>query len=195
MELQPLVGDSFARLADTLEAAPEAWDHPSLCDRWRVREVVAHVTMAARLTEEQFGAEMVAAKGDFQVLSDTVAERDGALPVGEHLANLRSTTLADWQPPGGGAIGALNHAVVHGLDITNALALPPTCSPEAARAILDSLVGGVAEVFGVDLSAYRMEATDLDWTWGTGEPLRGTSAELISLAAHRTLPDGRTLAG
>lgn len=196
MNTQQLAGECYTRLADVLETAgQEVWDRPSLCQGWRVREVVAHVTMPSRLTSEQFGAEMAAAHGDFQSLSDTVATRDSTLPITEHLANLRSTSLAAWQPPGRGAIGALNHAVVHSLDITNALNLPAPCSPEAARVILDSVTtDGVAAHFGIDLSDYQLRATDLDWTWGHGKPISGPSAELISLACHRTLSDGRTLA-
>lgn len=195
MDLQLLVGESYTRLADILETAkPPAWDRPSLCAGWRVREVVAHVTMPTRMSEQQFAAEMAAAHGDFQRMSNTVAARDSALPITEHLTNLRSPTLARWQPPGGGAIGALNHAVVHGLDITHALDAPPPCSPDAARAILDSLTaGGVAAHFGVDLTGTRLQATDLDWIWGDGELVAAPSAELISLTCHRTLPDGRAL--
>jgi uncharacterized protein (TIGR03083 family) len=195
MQLQPLVGDSYARLADSLEQLdPGAWDSPSLCEGWRVREVIAHVTMPARLTAEQFGAELTAVNGDFQLLSDTIATRDSGLPIAEQLANLRSPVLAAWQPPGGGEIGALNHAVVHGLDVTNALQLPRACSEATARVILDSLTeGGIAARFGVNLDGVRLEATDLDWSWGSGRAVSASAAELISLLGHRTLPDGRTL--
>ena len=75
--------------------------------------------MPARLTPEQFGAEMAAAGGDFTVLSDTVAARDAALPVADLLDQLRSPGLHAWQPPGGGAAGALSHAVIHSLDVTS----------------------------------------------------------------------------
>jgi uncharacterized protein (TIGR03083 family) len=193
-ELQALVSECYLRLATILEqSAPAAWDQPSLCAGWRVREVVAHVTMPARFTEKQFMDELASAQGDFQAVSDAIAARDSHVPIPDHLANLRSTTLAAWQPPGGGAINALNHAVVHSLDVTNALGLTSSFSDDAARAILDSLTGGGAARFGVDLEGRRLEATDLDWAWGSGEPLVGTSAELISLATHRTLVDGRTL--
>ena len=73
---QSWVGPTCHGLADLLAAAPDrTWDAPSLCAGWQVRHVVAHVTMPARLTPEQFGAEMAAAGGDFGVLSDTVATR------------------------------------------------------------------------------------------------------------------------
>ena len=47
--------------------AASDWDAPSLCERWLVRHVVAHVTMPVRLSPQQFGAEMAAARGDFGV--------------------------------------------------------------------------------------------------------------------------------
>ena len=94
-----------------------------------MRHVVAHVTMPARLTPEQYGAEMAAAGGDFAVLSDTVATRDAALPVADLLDQLRSQRLHAWQPPGGGAAGAMNHAVIHSLDVTVALDRPRSRRP------------------------------------------------------------------
>ncbi len=48
-DLRPLVAAAYLELADLLDEAPEsAWDTPSLCEGWRVREVVAHMTMPAR---------------------------------------------------------------------------------------------------------------------------------------------------
>jgi len=195
MDLHALIRDSFARLADSLEQQPsELWDRPSLCAGWRVRDVVAHVTMPARLTDEQFGAELAAVGGDFQRLSDTIAVRDSELPVAEHLTNLRSPQLAEWEPPGGGAIGALNHAILHGLDVTNALGLPRACTDESATVILDSLTGGgVAARFDVDLSDVRLQANDLDWSSGSGRDVIAPAAHIISLACHRTLRGGRAL--
>src|SRR5947209_7142495 len=115
---QSWVAPTYHQLADLLAAAgDDAWDAPSLCEKWLVRHVIAHVTMPARLTPEQFGAEMAAAGGDFGVLSDTVAARDAALPVAAHLAQLRSPPLHAWQPPGGAA-GAMSHAVLHSMDVT-----------------------------------------------------------------------------
>ncbi|MDE9366396.1 maleylpyruvate isomerase family mycothiol-dependent enzyme [Luteipulveratus sp. YIM 133132] len=195
MDLQPLVGDTFARLADLLEAN-DVWDRPSLCEGWRVREVVAHVTMPARMTPEQYGAEIAAAGGDFQTMSDAVAARDASLPVEEHLANLRSNTLAAWQPPGGGALGALNHAVVHALDVTNAAGLERAPGDDATVAILDGFArdGGAAR-FGVAVDGLALRAADLDWAWGDGSrAVSASSGELVSLLSHRTLTDGTTLA-
>lgn len=106
-DLQTWVAPTYDGLADLLASAPaETWDSPSLCEKWQVRHVIAHVTMPARLTPEQFGAEMAAVGGDFTVLSDTVAERDASLPLADQLDALRSQLLHEWQPPGGGGAGA-----------------------------------------------------------------------------------------
>ena len=83
------------------------------------------MTMPVRYDGPAFMAELEAAGGDFTRLSNTVAERDGALPAAALLADLRSAVLHAWQPPGGGAEGALIHCVIHALDIVEAGAARP----------------------------------------------------------------------
>ena len=193
-DLQSLVAPTCDRLAHLLEAATaDVWDAPSLCEKWLVRHVIAHVTMPARLTPEQFGAEMAAAGGNFGVLSDTVAVRDGALPVAQLLDALRSPVLHAWQPPGGGEVGALSHAVIHSLDVTIAIDQRPAAPDEAVIAVLDQLTAANGAWFGVDLTDVRLEATDTDWSWGSGRLVSADSGSLVALLSGRTLPDGRLL--
>lgn len=191
---QTWVAPTYNQLADLLDGAgTELWDAQSLCEKWLVRHVIAHVTMPARLTGEQFGAELAAAGGDFTVLSDTVAARDGALPAADLLGQLRSPDLHAWQPPGGGAAGALSHAVIHSLDVTVALGRPPVAPVEAVTAVLDQITAAGGGWFGLDLTGVRLEATDLDWSWGDGETVRADSGSLVALLGGRALPDGRAL--
>jgi uncharacterized protein (TIGR03083 family) len=196
------VAPTYEGLADLLDGGrSEVWDAPSLCAGWLVRHVVAHVTMPVRLTPERFGAELAAAGGDFAVLSDTVAARDAALPEGELLGQLRSQALHGWQPPGGGADGALSHAVIHSLDVSLALDRPPVAPAEAVRTVLDRLAGAGGSIFGVDLTGVRLEASDSNWSWGAGvgagagagEVVRADGGSLVALLSGRTLPDGRVL--
>jgi uncharacterized protein (TIGR03083 family) len=193
-DIQSWVAPTYNGLADLLTApAVTTWDSPSLCEKWLVRHVVAHVTMPARLTPAQFGAEMAAAGGDFTVLSDAVALRDASLPVAALLDQLRSPRLHAWQPPGGGEAGALSHAVIHSLDVTIALDLRPVAPAEAVTTVLDQLAGANGTWFGVDLTDVRLEATDSDWSWGRGQLVRADSGSLVALLSGRTLPDGQTL--
>jgi uncharacterized protein (TIGR03083 family) len=192
---QSWVTPTFEGLADLLASAPAGtWDASSLCAGWQVRHVVAHVTMPARMTPAQFGAEMAAAGGDFGVLSDTVAARDASLPLPDQLAALRSPVLHAWQPPGGGAVGALSHAVIHSLDVTVALDRPAVAPEEAVVALLDQLTAASGAWFGIDLTGVRLEAADTGWSWGSGETVRAGSGDLLALLSGRTLPDGRALA-
>ncbi len=192
-DLQSLVAPTYDDLANLLAGeSAEAWDAPSLCERWQVRHVVAHVTMPARLTPEQFGAEMAVAAGDFTVLSNTVAARDASLPPADLVNALRSP-LHEWQPPGGGAVAALSHAVIHSLDVTVALDRPAVAPKEAVIAVLDQLIAANGEWFGIDLTGVRFEAADADWSGGSGDLVRADSGPLVALLSGRSLPDGRAL--
>jgi uncharacterized protein (TIGR03083 family) len=142
-DLQPAVAAELLALADLLDSASDAqWDTPSLCAGWRVREVIAHMTMAARYTEETFMAELRRCDFDFGRLSNEIAGRDAELPMRELVADLRSEVMQHWMPPGGGYHGALNHAVIHGLDVTVPLGVPRRPPDDTIRVVLDDLTEG-----------------------------------------------------
>lgn len=192
-DLQPAVAAEFAALADLLDSATAArWDTPSLCEGWRVREVVAHMTMAARYSEEEFMAELRRCEFDFGRLSNEVAARDAKLPVSELVGSLRSEVMGHWTPPGGGWHGALNHVVIHGLDVTVPLGVPRRSPDTTMRIALDDLTtGGVHEHFGTGIEGRALAATDLDWSYGSGPPLRGPAEYLAVMLCGRTVPPGK----
>jgi hypothetical protein len=136
---------------------------------------------------------MAAAGGDFTTMSDAVAAQDASMPVADLLDQLRSPQRHEWRPPGGGAPGALSHAVIHSLDVTIALDRPPVATAEAATDVLAQLTTANGTLFGVDISGVRLEATDTDWSWGQGRLVRADSGALVALLSGRTLPDGRML--
>jgi uncharacterized protein (TIGR03083 family) len=190
------IADEYGALAESLEAAgPAVWDAPSLCEGWRTREVVAHMTMPARYDLPAFMAELAAAGGDFTTLSNTVAARDGGLPVATLLADLRSAVLHGWQPPGGGEEGALVHCVIHGLDIVEAVPLNRQVPDARIRCVLGIVTAagpdGGTNVFGVDLGAVELRADDSDWSAGSGALVAGPAQALALAACGRLLPPGR----
>jgi uncharacterized protein (TIGR03083 family) len=191
--LQPAVAAEFTSLADLLAAASSArWDTPSLCAGWRVREVVAHLTMAARYSEAEFMTELGRCDFDFTRLSNEVASRDASLPEDELVASLRSDVMQRWTPPGGGYHGALNHVVIHGLDVTVPLGAPRRSPDETIRVVLDDLAqGGGHAHFGTVINGRRLEASDLDWSHGSGPVLRGGAGDLALAMCGRAVPAGR----
>ena len=191
--LQPAVAAEFASLASLLAGASGAqWDTSSLCAGWRVREVIAHLTMAARYPEQEFMAELQRCGFDFTKLSNEIASRDAKLPTGELVACLRAEVMQHWTPPGGGYHGALNHVVIHGLDVTVPLGVPRRSPDETIRVVLDDLTreGGHAH-FGMAIDGRHLAASDLDWSYGSGAPLRGSAGELAVALCGRTVPAGR----
>jgi uncharacterized protein (TIGR03083 family) len=191
--LQPMVVAEYLALSEVLSRATAAeWDTPSLCEGWRVREVVAHMTMPARYDDEAFMSELSPRDFDFTRLSNDLAARDAQLPTDELLHNLRSDVLLRWEPPGGGVRGALNHSVIHGLDIGVPLAITRPRPDESVRVVLNDLTeGGVHVHFGTIIEGRTLEATDSDWSYGSGPALRGTECDLALMICGRTLPPGR----
>jgi uncharacterized protein (TIGR03083 family) len=171
---------------------PEQWDAPTLCDGWRVREVVAHTTMPFRMSLTQTLIGLVKAGGSFNRMADRCARRDAArLSAGQLLAALRDNVANPWTPPGGGVHGALSHDVIHGLDITVGLGLDRRVPPQRVAMVLTGMRPKNIAYFGTDLTGVALQATDLDWSYGSGTPVRGLAQDLLLLLCGRRLPAGR----
>ncbi|NEW45382.1 maleylpyruvate isomerase family mycothiol-dependent enzyme [Nocardia cyriacigeorgica] len=179
-------------LADVLTGLDDAgWDAPTLCEGWRVREVVAHITMPFRFSLPRFVLGMIKARGDFNRMADRSARADAADLTSEQLlASLRNNVNHPWKPPGGGFVGALSHDVIHGLDITVGLGLDQGVPADRLLLVLDSVRPKQVKYFGVDLNGIQLRADDLDWSYGTGTPLTGRAQDLLMVLCGRTLPAG-----
>ncbi len=191
-ELVEAIAAQRHQLADRLaDLSAAQWDEWSLCDGWRVREVVAHITMPFRYSAFRFVRELAGSRGNFNRMADRCAKRDAQAPVGELLAGLRDNERNPWKPPGGGLAGALTHDVVHGQDITLPLGLAYDVPAAVTGAVLATVTAAPSQKhFGVDLTGVQLQATDLDWSLGTGAPVRGAARHLLMVACGRRLPVG-----
>jgi uncharacterized protein (TIGR03083 family) len=189
-DLLPVITEQRRAFADVLEQLSEAdWDAPSLCSGWRVREVVAHMTMPFRYPAPRFLAEMVRSRGNFARMADRVARRDAQASIDTLTDGLRMNVTHPWAPPGGGLKGALTHDVVHGLDITIPLGIEHPVSEAALRVVLDNATDTRARKhFRIDLTGIELVADDLDWVFGDGQPLRGRARHLLMVLMDRRLP-------
>jgi uncharacterized protein (TIGR03083 family) len=193
-DIRDLIAGQRDDLASMLGGLPEdAWDAPTLCERWRVREVVAHMTMPFRYGPEEYMAELASSGGDFTAMSDRLAERDAAsLSPAELTETIRANVRHPWEPMPAGLAGALTHDVIHGLDVTVPLGLGFTVPEERLRAILPSSGDEMSvRFFGTDLDGIELRASDIDWTFGSGStPLTGTAQDLMLVICGRKLPPG-----
>jgi len=174
------------------ELDPGQWDGPTLCAGWRVREVVAHITMAFRTSPGRMMLDLIRAGGRFNRMADRSARRDAAAMSHEQLlATLRDNVTHPWTPPGGGPAGALAHEVIHGLDITVGLGLGWRVPLDRLSLVLVGLRPRNIAYFGTDLTGVQLQATDLDWRHGAGTPVRGAAQDLLLVLSGRRLPPGR----
>ncbi|HEY0126934.1 MAG TPA: maleylpyruvate isomerase family mycothiol-dependent enzyme [Blastococcus sp.] len=170
----------------------EDWDSPSLCAGWRVREVLAHVTMPFRYSLRSVVWEIARARGSFDRMADRRARIDAReLSTTQLWESLRDNVEHPWSPPGGGPLGALSHDVIHGLDVSTALGRDDAASPVRVGMVLAGLRPKQVASFGVDLDGVELLADDLDWSYGRGEPVRGRAQDLLLLVCGRQLPAGR----
>lgn len=196
VELLRMVAGELTDLAEVLaNFAPGQWDSPTLCAGWRVREVIAHMTMPTRSSSFRFFAEIVRDRGNINRMANRIAVRDAALPAAVLVSAMASEDLRRWSPPGGGTKGALVHAVIHGLDVTEALGVERTVPPARLRVVLAELVSPAsAKFFKLELDGLRLEATDLDWSAGSGDVVAATAQDLALALSGRRLPPGRPAA-
>lgn len=192
-EIKDLIADERRELAELLRQLPaEDWNRPTLCAGWRVREVVAHVTMPYRYSMPRFLVELAKSGGRFNPMADRLARKDAAAMSPAELADcLASNANHPWKPPGGGLAGALSHDVIHGLDITVALGIDRLVPAERLRIVLEPLSDRHLKYFGVDLTGIRLQADDLDWSFGNGPRLvTGLAQDLLLAICGRELPAG-----
>ena len=192
-QLRAEIANERRELADMLANLPaERWDEQTLCAGWRVRETVAHITMAFRYSRSKFLLGMIKARGSFNRMADRAARADAdALTAEDLVASLRGNVDHPWKPPGGGYVAALSHDVIHGLDITVGLDLDRQPPPERVGLVLGSLKPSQLKFFGVDLTGVQLRADDLDWSYGTGEPVSGRAQDILLALCGRRLPPGQ----
>jgi uncharacterized protein (TIGR03083 family) len=164
---------------------PDAWDRPSLCEGWRVHDVLAHLTMPFSVSTPQFVVGMLANLGNYDRFTARWARIEAAAKGPAELLDIvRRNAESHFTPPGYGPEAPLTDTVVHGFDLCVPLGVHlEHPHGEARRAVLDFLVsskaGKVFRAGDVRLAGVCLEATDLAWTAGDGEPVRGSSEALI----------------
>ena len=162
---------------------------PSLCAGWDVKTVGAH--LAVMLAGGIRRVMWLAARrgGDSDRAIDELARRSAQRSAAEIAASLRD--LADhryWRPPPR-APGLLAEVLAHSGDIRIPLGLPFELDRQATATALDFLTGPVP--IGLvplgRLRGIRLQADDMDRTWGNGKEIRGRAAELLMAAVGRTV--------
>ena len=187
MDFRRLAREERADLAAFLKSlSPEQWEAPTLCTRWRVRDVVAHLLSYDELGR---GALMQRfAKGRFwlnRVNAVGVAEYSRRTPE-ELLAFLDAHLDPSGLPALFGGMVSLIDGTIHHQDIRRPLGMPRDIPPERLLAALQCALYAPAVRGAWRARGVRLVATDLDWSFGRGPEVHGPGeALLMTMAARR----------
>jgi uncharacterized protein (TIGR03083 family) len=180
---------SIGEFCHTLDASQ--WDTPSLCEGWRVRDVIAHMTvgyttglptMIGKLGRYGFNVPKASKAESITFASDHTPE--ALLAVFESIPrqHLRKGITHFIKP----TESLLDH-VVHHQDIRRPLGQPrqiPTDRLLAALDVAPTLSGFVgSKSRSADI---RLVATDVDWSHGDGPEVRGTGEALLLTLTGRS---------
>lgn len=165
------------------ELTPEEWHHPSLCTRWTVKDVVAHV-----ISYEELGTAGLIkrfAKGMVVNANQVGVDEFSGLSPEDLLAYLKRHLY----PSGltarlGGTIGFVD-GTVHHQDIRRALNRPRTIPAERLDRILPLIPGNPRLGAGRRVRGLRLRATDVDWTHGQGSEVTGPGEALMMAMTGR----------
>jgi uncharacterized protein (TIGR03083 family) len=171
----------LAAFLDTL--APGEWHAPSLCDRWTVKDVVAHVVSYEELTP--FGLARRFAKG-LVVHANDVGVREFA-PMSPHelMEFLRNHLHPKGLTAGFGGMIALVDGTIHHQDIRRALGYPRTVPVERLERILPLVPGNPRLGAGRRIKGLQLSATDICWRHGGGPEVAGTGEALLMAMTGR----------
>ena len=181
MEYWDTIAAQRHSLADQLAAlTPDQWATPSLCAAWTVRDVAAHLLVGPMVSMPSFALAMIKARGNFNRANEAMTARVATRSTDDLVADLRRFADHRFRPPGFGSEAPLTDVLVHGQDIRIPLGLdtPPPVDPW--RHVLEFVVTAKARraFAGFPLPPVRLEATDVDWSHGTGEPVTGPAIPL-----------------
>jgi uncharacterized protein (TIGR03083 family) len=169
----------FASYLQSLDDAD--WDRPSLCDGWRVRDVVGHIL---------YGNEVALRTLPFRLARYGFSSDRSGKAYSIARANGRTVRqlVEDFQrrDPWAGTCRifspklVLLDRLVHHQDIRRALGHQRAIPEERMIAVLDA-TPGLGSVFRAKRRArgLRFEATDVGWSWGDGPVVRGPGEALL----------------
>ncbi|HVQ84563.1 MAG TPA: maleylpyruvate isomerase family mycothiol-dependent enzyme [Mycobacterium sp.] len=176
-----------ADLADFLATlTPQDWEAPSLCSKWTVKDVVAHV-----ISYEELGALGLVkrfAKG-WVVLANQVnqvgVDEFAALSPQQLLDFLRNHLQPRGLTAGFGGMIALVDGTIHHQDIRRSLGRPRSVPADRLERVLGLVPGNPRLGAGRRIRGLRLRATDIDWAHGDGPEVTGPGEALLMAMSGR----------
>jgi uncharacterized protein (TIGR03083 family) len=174
-------------LADLLETLPDdEWLVPSLCTGWTVRDVVAHLTLTA-MGPGRATVELIRYRASLaRTARETARRRAAGSTNGELVALLRGMVGNHGHLVGTSYLDPMCDVLVHGQDIAVPLrrerAMPVEAAITAATRVSRASFWSPVRR---RLRGLRLEASDIEWSFGEGELVHGPIAVLLLVLTGR----------
>jgi uncharacterized protein (TIGR03083 family) len=182
--LMDLAYEERSDLAAFLQTlTPEEWTAASLCDKWTVKDVVAHMVSYEELT--LFGLVKRFAKGWIVHANEVGVKEFSPMSPDELLDFLRRHLRPHGLTAGFGGMIAFVDGTVHHQDIRRALGYPRTVPVNRLERILPLVPGNPRLGAGRRIKGLRLHATDVDWQHGNGPEVKGTGEALLMAMTGR----------
>jgi uncharacterized protein (TIGR03083 family) len=174
-----------ALAADLAELTERRWGSRSLCDRFTIREVLAHLTAGASLNPVLWMAGVIRCRFDFdRQVAMRLAQHMGATSA-ETLARFRRVITSTTKPPLP-IVAMLGETVVHGEDIRRPLGIERDYPVTTLTTVADYYQGSDLPVLARRrVRGLRLTATDGPFTAGAGPRVSGTTLGLVMAMAGR----------
>lgn len=175
-------GDLLALLQ---RLTPEQWANASLCSGWTVRDVAAHIVSYDELSARDLvgtflrGGPSIARVNEVALRKYADLDPAGVIDLVGRTQRPRGLTAGF-----GGGI-ALADGTIHQQDIRRALGIPRAIPPARLALVLDFVLGAPTLPARKNAKGLRLVATDLDWTVGEGQVVRGPAEALLMALAGR----------
>ena len=168
----------------TLSAAD--WNHASLCEGWRVRDVATHVEIEVTINLARLVGGLIANRGDFnRFMASYVPRRANRAPE-EILAAWSGVATSAKILPTAKKVDIALDCFVHHHDICVPLGREVASDPERLRWMADGMVAAEKPIgSGPRVEGLRLIATDIDWHYGTGPEVQGPAAAMILAGCGR----------
>lgn len=173
-------------LAEDLAALPEEqWETPSLCEEWTVHDALAHMTSTAHTSAPGFVMGLARAGFAFEKFSRGNIERWRGDTPAETLQRFRDVQHSRTHPPGPSTTW-LGETIVHAEDIRRPLGIRHEYPLDAVRQVMDFYQGSNA-IIGTKkrIAGVTLQATDTDWSHGSGPEVRGPLLSLLLAGSGR----------
>jgi uncharacterized protein (TIGR03083 family) len=176
--------DERADLADFLATlAPQDWETPSLCSKWSVKDVVAHVISYEELGK--LGLLKRFAKGFIFRANQVGVDEFAPLSAEQLLAFLRDHLQPRGLTAGFGGMIALVDGTIHHQDIRRSLGRPRVVPADRLERVLPLVPSNPRLGAGRRIRGLRLRATDLGWTHGSGPEVAGPGEALLMAMTGR----------